>query len=379
MYPTMPPMPQGYGVTPQGVPERAQGHDTPLGPEARAGAQGAQRNIAPAPGGNVARAAVGQQRARLQSLPKSLSYDGKGSWQAFLTKFGKFAAIYEWTEEEKRDYLCLCLTDKASEFYALTTDRHVEMTYAEVVEKLEKRFGYRELPETAMVTFSSAVQREEESLDEWADRVLTLAGKAFRELPDAFMTQQAILRFCMGAREKEAGEQVVNQRPQTIEQAIDKMKWAIHTHGLMYGRPKAVRQVVSAEEVQVAEVRVGDQSKSNGRVEALEKRVGKLEEKMDAVMGKLDKLLARQSRSPTSSPSRQCYNCNEAGHFRRECPKLRSRTPSPVRNDRCFECNGYGHMKKDCPNVTRDEQGNTLSSKEGKRVKFADLNGRGSM
>ena len=114
-------------------------------------------------------APLGQQRARLQSLPKSLSYAGKGSWQAFLTTFRKFASIFEWTEE-KRDYLCLCLTDKASEFYALTMDRHVEMTYAGVVKKLERRFGYGELPETAMETISSARQGEEDSLDEWADK-----------------------------------------------------------------------------------------------------------------------------------------------------------------------------------------------------------------
>jgi len=62
--------------------------------------------------------------------------------------------------------------------------------------------------------------------------------------------------------------------------------------------------VTCAEDVQVAETRVGDQSKINGRVDALDKRVGRLEEKLDAVMGKLDKLLARPSRSSTSSPSR---------------------------------------------------------------------------
>ena len=60
-------------------------------------------------------------------------------------------------------------------------DREVELGYIEVVDKLERRLGYRELPETARVTFSGARQGEEESVDDWADRVLTLAGKAFRQ------------------------------------------------------------------------------------------------------------------------------------------------------------------------------------------------------
>ncbi|KAH3751185.1 hypothetical protein DPMN_185734 [Dreissena polymorpha] len=50
-----------------------------------------------------------------------------------------------------------CLTDKASEYYALVMDREVELGYLEVINKIE-RFGYRKLPETARVTFSGARQ-----------------------------------------------------------------------------------------------------------------------------------------------------------------------------------------------------------------------------
>ncbi|KAH3699343.1 hypothetical protein DPMN_074299 [Dreissena polymorpha] len=53
MYPPMPPIPQGYGATPQVVQERAQRNDTPLRPDTREGAQGARRNIAPAMVGNM--------------------------------------------------------------------------------------------------------------------------------------------------------------------------------------------------------------------------------------------------------------------------------------------------------------------------------------
>ena len=166
----------------------------------------------------------GQQKSRLQSLPKALEYGGRGRWQAFLTKFEKFSSIFEWEDRAKRDYLCLCLTDKASEYYALVMEREVDLSYLEVVDKLERRFGYRDLPETARVTFSSARQGEHESVDDWADRVLPLACEAYRDLPEASMLQESIVRFCMGAREKEAGELVINQRPASIEQAIDLLK-----------------------------------------------------------------------------------------------------------------------------------------------------------
>ncbi|KAH3781670.1 hypothetical protein DPMN_159571 [Dreissena polymorpha] len=74
-------------------------------------------------------------------------------------------------------------------------DREVELGYLEVIDKLERRFGHRELPETVRVTFSSARQGEEESVDDWADRVLTLALKAIRDLPEENMVQQSILGF----------------------------------------------------------------------------------------------------------------------------------------------------------------------------------------
>jgi hypothetical protein len=167
-----------------------------------------------------------RERPRLSQLPKSLTFNGKGSWKAFQSKFKKYASINEWTEDEKLDYLCMSLTDSASEYYALVMDRDPELDYDQLIEKMERRFGYQELPETAMIKFSNACQDKNELLDEWADRILTLATKAFRNLPDEHMNSQAILRFCHGLNDKAAGESVANMRPSTMDDAIDKVKWA---------------------------------------------------------------------------------------------------------------------------------------------------------
>ncbi len=170
-------------------------------------------------------------------------YDGKGNWQAFYTKFTKFANMHRWGPVERREHLCWCLNGKASEFYTLVLDVEHDLPYRDLITKMERRFGFRELPETLMMSFNNTKQEAEESLDEWADRVLTLAMKAFRTLPERYMSNQCILRFCHGALNKEAGENVANLRPVNLEDALDRMKWAIHTHNMMYGKKKELRQV----------------------------------------------------------------------------------------------------------------------------------------
>ncbi|MES9906418.1 MAG: hypothetical protein ABW168_27520, partial [Sedimenticola sp.] len=175
---------------------------------------------------------------RFGNVPKSLMYDGRGSWRAFYMKFSKYAEAQRWSAKECKDNLCWCLVDKASEFYANMAEKNQHIEYFDVIRKLERRFGYKDLPETATIAFNNARQTNEESIDDWADSVMTLATKAFRELPDEYMYRQAILRFCHGCADKDAGENVSNSRPTTMEDAVDRVKWAVHTHNAVYGRQR---------------------------------------------------------------------------------------------------------------------------------------------
>lgn len=50
------------------------------------------------------------------------------------------------------------------------------------------------------------------------------------------MYQQAILRLCQGAADKEAGSYASNVRPQTMEDAIDKIRWYQYNHQAIYWR-----------------------------------------------------------------------------------------------------------------------------------------------
>ncbi|CAC5424769.1 unnamed protein product [Mytilus coruscus] len=158
------------------------------GPDSRGGAQGTLGGV-----------------SKVTNAPKNIKYDGKGNWQAFFTKFARYAEVCEWGPQECKDQLCWCLEGKASEYYALITERDQEVSYRELVEKLHKRFGFKALPETARVQFNNARQTPEESVEDWADRVLSLATRAFRNLPDDYMYEQAITRLCQGIENKQLG------------------------------------------------------------------------------------------------------------------------------------------------------------------------------
>ncbi|KAH3817331.1 hypothetical protein DPMN_118864 [Dreissena polymorpha] len=330
------------------------------------------------------------RRQRLTQQPKALVYSGKGSWKSFKSKFNRYVVVNDWSEREKKDYLCLCLTDTASDYHTLITDKIPGISYNAIMEKMERRFGCQELPETAMIKFSNACQQKDELLDDWADRVMTLATHAFRDLPDEHMNRQTILRFCHGLVDKHVGEGVANMRPITMEEAIDKVKWAKYTRGLIYNKQETITKGVVAE-VQVAAVTAPKsppgitRKREEDRMEDFEKRFCRLEEKVNMIAEKLEKLSSiprrRNSPSPSRSPSEMiCYKCNKKGHLQRECPIKQSsageyRSRSPENERRCYNCQNTGHWRKDCPELQR-------AAKKDKQVSFvdshSDLNSSGS-
>ena len=75
-------------------------------------------------------------------------------------------------------------------------------SFRDIMRKMEARFGSKELPETSRTKFQQATQQPGEMLEDWADRVLTLATPAFRDLPDQFGQREAVTKFCQGCIDK---------------------------------------------------------------------------------------------------------------------------------------------------------------------------------
>ena len=100
--------------------------------------------------------------------------------------------------------------------------------------------------------FQHANQKKEESLEDWADQVLTLSGKAFKELPEKYSNQQAVARFCQGLNAAEAGLCVCMRKPLSMGDALKEIKLYQHTKDAIYGHRKdqKVSSRVTAEDLE---------------------------------------------------------------------------------------------------------------------------------
>ena len=65
--------------------------------------------------------------------------------------------------------------------------------------------------------------------------MLTLSGKAFKDLPEKYSNQQAEARFCQGLRDAEASHHVCMKKSLSIEDALNE----ISTQKMLY---MAIRQ-----------------------------------------------------------------------------------------------------------------------------------------
>ena len=130
-----------------------------------------------------------------RKLPKSLRFDGKSNWLSFKRKFKSYRHVLKWSKTESKDYLLCSLEGKALDFVTVTATNFENYSFRKIMKKLESRFGVQELKGTSKAKFRQAYQKSEESLEDWADRVMTLATPAFVDLPEQHLNKRQSLNF----------------------------------------------------------------------------------------------------------------------------------------------------------------------------------------
>ena len=115
------------------------------------------------------RAIERQQRHRMdvmKALPKGLTFDGKSNWFAFKHKFSLYASQLGWTPEDCFNCPAGVLRGRRLIFYAILLEQKHTLNYRQLLNKLESRFGAKELPATAQGLFQQATQAPRETLED---------------------------------------------------------------------------------------------------------------------------------------------------------------------------------------------------------------------
>lgn len=220
-----------------------------------------------------------------------------------------------WSEEESKDYLVWSLEGKALDFFTITAADIEKCSFRKMMKKLETRFGVKELKETSKAKFQQSCQRPDESLEDWADRVMTLATPAFVNLPDDHLKQEAISKFCQGCCDKEAAKHACFEQPATMEEALNLVKHHQYISQAVDGKKSRRGNDISVNAVQ---------SSSEQNVEQL----------ISSVLKEFaSKLQVDQKQIPPRSSSQTEQGDDARKRFSRM---------------RCFFCNNFGHPKKDC-------------------------------
>ena len=220
----------------------------------------------------------------------------------------------KWSETESKDYLMWSLEGKALDFFTITTTDIEKYSFHRIIKRLEARFGAKELTEMSKAKYCQAYQKPEESLEDWADRVMALATPAFVDLPDEYLKTEAIAKFCHGCSDKDAAKHACFEHPSTMEEALNLVKHHQYTSQVVDGK-----KARKGNEATVNTVK----SLSEARIEQL------IASALKAFATKFQ--INPQSSSQSSSTetkqisdakkknSMQCFFCKKFGHAKKEC------------------------------------------------------------
>lgn len=161
--------------------------------------------------------------------------DGTISWDTFITQFERLAERKDWSKRKRTDKLLGCLERPALEYVCklkLEKYRHIK-------KEMSRRFNNKDNPISARRKLQFIKQYEDESLQEFAQRIhfITIDGysESRRKAVDQILTES----FIRGCRDKEAARSVMETNPKNNHEALDMIKTSIANQQAVYAASKA--------------------------------------------------------------------------------------------------------------------------------------------
>ncbi|MCG8044734.1 MAG: hypothetical protein N0E48_03455 [Candidatus Thiodiazotropha endolucinida] len=243
--------------------------------------------------------------------PKMERFSGdpsKLSWNAFIAKFSRTAIRRDWSEDKKLDRLFDCLTDKALEYANRSVNRD---DYNELKKELALRFDMRDAPVAARQQLHVIKQSDEETLEDFLQRVLTITMDGYQKTDTDTVQQIATESFLRGCKYKEAAMVVMNESVSTIQDACRRVKTIMaNKKAIGGGRVSFQERIFTIDE---------------------ETRVSNIEKTLKEVVKTLHSTTGSPSRYGSPTQGQNSFRQRSPDYYRGNSPRQFYRGQSPTR------------------------------------------------
>jgi len=261
---------------------------------------------------------LGDERASVSRpvvLPEK--FNGTNNFNEWISHFEGIAAINKWTDEDKKLWLGIRLTDKAHvAFTRLPTSAH--QSYEALKLALTERFEPTSKQEVFKAEFESRRKSKTESWGDFGDELLRLVDKAYPALQYQAKEQFALSRYLDQLEPAEVAFGVKQRRPKTINEAVSStIELESYLMKPAHRNSSSVSHAPTDEQLMTESVRAVQQDLV-GVMQKLVERVEKLE--LGASQQRRYQPPKRERGSPRN-PSAPiiCRRCNQPGHYARGC------------------------------------------------------------
>ena len=299
------------------------------------------------------RESIARDRSKSPQPPKMPVFTGSGnlSWEAFIYQFERTSNRRHWDDSKKLCRFLDCLSEVALEYARRS---HISK-YEDLRKYMKRRFSKKEEASAARRQLQYIRQGDEETIEEFAERVHFLTMDGYYRSNNDIIDQIGTEAFLRGCLEKDAARIVIEKNPRTINEALKWIKSSLANQKAIYGARRNYTgrtQLYAQRQVTFSDVNDPDRSPQRPTASPNSHRPEKTDSSLQSDIRSLVSLVGqllkegKNHRSPSPEVGRghdSSYRCPQnnyarsptpprsPSHFR--SPQL-SRSPSPLRSQK---------------------------------------------
>lgn len=148
-------------------------------------------------------------------------FTGREKWEVWYNRFQEVATLRQWDDHHKLDELLPKLQGPAGEFVYSQLSHRVRTNYPTLIQELNSRFRVVETRKTFGAKFSNRVQKNGETVEEYAADLKRLYDKSHADRDLRTREEDLLRRFLDGLQDDRARFHIEYiKEPENIDQAV---------------------------------------------------------------------------------------------------------------------------------------------------------------